>query len=51
MRNVPVKKLKLAEGETLEQIDLDGFNEVGSDCETCMDWWNENITAELPELA
>ncbi len=42
--------LVLAEGESLEQIDLDGFAQFGSPCETCMYWWNENITAELPEL-
>ena len=40
----------LAEGESLEQVDLDGFAQFGSDCQTCMYWWNENITAELPEL-
>jgi basic membrane protein A len=40
----------LAEGESLEQLDLDGFAQFGSDCKTCMYWWNENITAELPEL-
>lgn len=40
----------LAEGETLEQEDLDGFSQFGSPCETCMYWWNENVTAELPEL-
>jgi basic membrane protein A len=40
----------LEEGETLEQADLDGFAQFGSECETCMYWWNENITAELPEL-
>ncbi len=40
----------LEEGESLEQIDLDGFAQFGSSCETCMYWWNENITAELPEL-
>jgi len=42
--------LVLAEGESLEQIDLDGFSQFGSPCETCMYWWNENITAELPAL-
>lgn len=42
--------LVLAEGESLEQLDLDGFSQFGSECETCMYWWNENITAELPEL-
>lgn len=40
----------LEEGERLEQADLDGFAQFGSPCETCMYWWNENITAELPEL-
>jgi len=40
----------LAAGEQLEQLDLDGFSQFGSDCKTCMYWWNENITAELPEL-
>jgi basic membrane protein A len=39
----------LAEGESLEQLDLDGFSQFGSECQTCMYWWNENITAELPE--
>ncbi len=39
--------LILAEGETLEQADLEFFD---GECETCMYWWNENITAELPEL-
>jgi len=40
----------LEDGVSLEQIDLDGFSQFGSPCETCMYWWNENITAELPEL-
>jgi basic membrane protein A len=40
----------LAEGESLEQVDLDGFAQFGAPCNTCMYWWNENITAELPEL-
>lgn len=40
----------LAEGESLEQIDLDGFAQFGSPCETCMYWWNENFNAELPDL-
>jgi basic membrane protein A len=40
----------LEEGESLEQLDLDGFSQFGSECKTCMYWWNENITAELPEL-
>ncbi len=46
------KKAKIAHGlaESLEQLDLDGFSQFGSECKTCMYWWNENITAELPEL-
>ncbi len=40
----------LEDGVSLEQIDLDGFAEFGVPCNTCMYWWNENITAELPEL-
>ena len=40
----------LEDGVSLEQADLDGFAQFGSDCQTCMYWWNENITAELPEL-
>jgi len=42
--------LVLADGVSLVQEDLDGFAQFGSPCETCMYWWNENITAELPEL-
>ncbi len=42
--------LILEEGVSLEQLDLDGFAEFGSPCETCMYWWAEGITAELPEL-
>jgi len=42
--------LVLAEGESLKQEDLDGFKQFGSPCETCMYWWNQNITAELPSL-
>lgn len=42
--------LVLADGVSLEQVDLDGFSQFGSSCETCMYWWNENITAELPAL-
>jgi basic membrane protein A len=37
----------LEEGESLEQADLDQF---GGECDTCMYWWNENVTAELPDL-
>ncbi len=40
----------LEDGVSLEQADLDGFAQFGSPCTTCMYWWNENITAELPEL-
>ena len=40
----------LADGVSLEQLDLDGFAQFGSECTTCMYWWNENITAELPSL-
>ena len=40
----------LEDGVSLEQIDLDGFSQFGSPCKTCMYWWNENITAELPSL-
>ena len=40
----------VAEGETLAQEDLDGFQQFGAPCEICMYWWNENITAELPSL-
>ncbi len=40
----------LAAGESLEQIDLDGFAQFGSPCGTCMYWWNENFNAELPDL-
>lgn len=40
----------LEDGVSLEQADLDGFKEFGSPCNTCMYWWNQNITAELPAL-
>ncbi len=42
--------LVLADGVSLKQEDLDGFAQFGAPCETCMYWWNQNITAELPEL-
>ena len=42
--------LVLADGVSLEQMDLDGFAQFGSECKTCMYWWNEGITAELPAL-
>jgi len=40
----------LAAGVSLEQLDLDGFKEFGSPCKTCMYWWADGITAELPKL-
>jgi len=40
----------LADGVSLEQLDLDGFAQFDSECKTCMYWWNQNITAELPDL-
>jgi basic membrane protein A len=40
----------LADGVSLEQLDLDGFAEFGSPCTTCMYWWADGITAELPDL-
>ncbi len=42
--------LVLADGVSLDQLDLDGFAQFGSTCTTCMYWWNQNITAELPDL-
>jgi hypothetical protein len=39
----------LAEGEMLEQADLDQFpNEDGTNCPTCMYWWADGIEAALP---
>ena len=42
----------LPAGQKLEQSDLDQFppGAPGSECKTCMYWWNEGITAELPAL-
>ncbi len=40
----------LADGVSLEQVDLDGFKEFGTPCNTCMYWWAEGVTAELPSL-
>ena len=42
----------LAEGEKLEQSDLDQFppGAPGNECKTCMYWWAEGINAKLPEL-
>ncbi len=39
----------LAEGETLEQSDLDQFPPgAGDGCDTCMFWWADGIEAALP---
>jgi basic membrane protein A len=39
----------LAEGESLEQADLDQFPHLpGATCTTCMYWWAEGVNAELP---
>ena len=50
----PIKDNKgkeiLPAGKSLEQADLDGFKEFGSPCKTCMYWWAEGVTAELPKL-
>jgi basic membrane protein A len=40
----------LADGVSLEQLDLDGFAAFGSPCQTCMYWWADGVTAELPDL-
>lgn len=43
----------LPAGQKLEQSDLDQFppGAPGSECKTCMYWWNEGITTELPALS
>ena len=40
-------------GEKMEQSDLDQFppGAEGLECEYCMYWWADGITAELPELS
>jgi basic membrane protein A len=40
-------------GQKLEQSDLDQFppGAPGSECKTCMYWWNDGITVELPALS
>jgi len=45
-------KTLLAEGEKLQQSDLDQFppGAPGNECKTCMYWWNEGISVELPAL-
>ena len=40
----------LADGVSLEQVDLDCFKESGGPCSIGVYWWNENVTAELPPL-
>jgi basic membrane protein A len=41
----------LAAGAKLEQSDLDQFPPgAGDGCKTCMYWWNEGITSDLPDL-
>jgi basic membrane protein A len=46
-------KQLLAPGEKLQQSDLDQFppGAPGSECTTCMYWWNEGITAKLPDIS
>jgi len=43
----------LPAGSKLEQADLDQFppGAPGSECKTCMYWWNEGITTPLPPLS
>jgi basic membrane protein A len=43
----------LAAGAKLEQADLDQFppGAPGSECKTCMYWWADGITSELPDLS
>ncbi len=45
-------KVLLKAGEKLKQSDLDQFppGAPGSECTTCMYWWNEGITVPLPPL-
>ena len=45
-------KVLLKDGEKLEQSDLDQFppGAPGAECKTCMYWWNEGITSDLPAL-
>ena len=55
--NGPIKdntgKELLPAGQKLQQSDLDQFppGAPGSECKTCMYWWNEGITVELPKLS
>ena len=54
--NGPIKdntgKELLPAGQKLAQSDLDQFppGAPGSECKTCMYWWNDGITVELPKL-
>jgi basic membrane protein A len=42
--------LVLAEGEKLEQADLEFFSYMdGAPCDVCMDWWVEGVNAAPPE--
>ena len=43
----------LPAGQKLEQSDLDQFppGAPGAECKTCMYWWNDGITVELPPLS
>jgi basic membrane protein A len=43
----------LPAGQKLQQSDLDQFppGAPGAECTTCMYWWNEGITVELPPLS
>ena len=45
-------KVLLPAGQKLQQSDLDQFppGAPGAECKTCMYWWNEGITVELPPL-
>jgi hypothetical protein len=41
----------VAAGAKLEQADLDQFPPgAGDGCKTCMYWWADGITSELPSL-
>ena len=42
----------LPAGEKLKQSDLDQFppGAPGNECTTCMYWWNDGITSDLPDL-
>jgi hypothetical protein len=43
----------LPAGQKLQQADLDQFppGAPGSECTTCMYWWNDGITVDLPALS